>query len=643
MTAKKKTVIGLDLGHGETALTYLEDAYCRRGEGGFQPAPVFTSKPSQPTVLATLDDGKVVWGASAIKHSRVCHDTVTKFDISVKAKPGSDPATDEAIQQFAKCVMDDALWTAAPHLNDNDIEWFVGCPNGWGPAIQAKYAELFKRAGMTNVRIVKESRAAFTYYYENHKPATGELKKLTLVLDFGSSTLDATLAIGEDEIPLDDPGVPLGASWLDKAILHWNLIHCTDASFPGGPQDSAKILSYIEASPSNRNRVEFEVRKKKEVYFNALDEYESPASCLNQALEDLSVRNFYVVIHGEMMKELLNTPLEQIVPELTTVAVSEDVRRELVGYSWLGRCRKFLGEIVAKLEQEGKKATDVERVLLTGGASLMKPVRQLVAEVFPTSASNTIVFDTEPSLCITRGLTCWGRIEIQTRAFKEEITSKLFGEEGALFGIVRDAFQKATFEEIVATQWRDRALSELRQWRDGTQSYRQIGRWIAHFLGDWVSSGKMANAIRSEVERMESAIRREVNNVAQKTFEKYHIAGMTFLAKTQLFDVVNTVCELIIRVWRELAEKNTAFEDLSDNWFYRRLFTWDSELVQDVDRRKQFLKGTVIKLLYHDEEICGWIFGSIYSAVRDDIEKAIGATQFLLDGMSPQDEKAGAA
>ena len=221
------TVLGFDLGHGETALTYIEECEDKSHD-------IFTVF-CQVSAIGYLADGEAICGEDVFLNDLASNGE--SFDIGFKSKHGIYLHRDQQISDFAKVVYQKAL-SKAPQLQKNteNLETFIGCPSGWIKEDKNKdkvleaYKELFIKAGIPNPKIVAESDAAFAYYFEvvqkqetkNDGITLKELKAPMIVLDFGSSTLDVTIGktiLGE---PITD-GIPLGASLIDKAILEWNL------------------------------------------------------------------------------------------------------------------------------------------------------------------------------------------------------------------------------------------------------------------------------------------------------------------------------------------------------------------------------------------------------------------------------------
>jgi molecular chaperone DnaK (HSP70) len=329
------TVFGFDLGHGETALAYIEG--CEDKEN--QPKMVF-NPPSDITAIAYLSTGEVVWGETAMSH-QTDHQT-EEFDIGFKCKPGSDPDLDKKISDFALTVYNNGK--SERNLNEQEpIELFIGCPSGWSKEEREKYQQLFTQAGLLNVTIIPESEAAYAYYFEVLKKKQKEqqislenLRKYPLILDFGSSTLDATLerVIGD---PISD-GMNLGASLIDQAILTWNLEHCLDVQYPLSKSISESYIKDLNnVLDSDRSAYAFallECRKAKEAYWKKRTRLP-----LNQKadirrhpfiLGDIAL---YIFIDDELIQTILNTPLTKILPK---ESIPKDEKLGDLGrYSWL--------------------------------------------------------------------------------------------------------------------------------------------------------------------------------------------------------------------------------------------------------------------------------------------------------------------
>jgi hypothetical protein len=529
-------VLGFDLGHGETALTYIEG--CENKSHDI--FPVFC----QVSAIGYLADGEAICGEDVLLNASASNGE--SFDIGFKSKPGIYPPKDKKISDFAKAVYEKVLYET-PQLQNKtkNIETFIGCPTGWldkkKKEVLEAYKKLFIKAGIPNPKIVAESDAAFAYYFEvvqkqqpkNDGITLKELQSPIIVLDFGSSTLDVTIGknlLGEP-ISL---GIPLGASLIDKAILEWNLSHCLDDNYPLRTRINDKYVDKLKKLLSEKHslyaRAEFYCRQFKEKYFNNQKAYSSISAPLKKS-EYFDDDPLHICLWGELMNQILKTPLKQLIPDFFKNNKDSEID-ELAGYSWLGRCEQLLkDDLDKKLLENGLSREDIGVVVLTGGASKMQPVRDLVQKYFPKSKN--LKFDADPGLCISRGLSCFGRIDVQTRHFEEEIDAFC---EDKLLKIIEKYYSSTKLVEIIGDKLAEITKSKLNSWRNKSIEAERIAYWIKKELGDWSQSDELKGQIKKEIERLEREISKEVNQSLKPICEKYGLGNINLLPSSFLND-----------------------------------------------------------------------------------------------------------
>ena len=557
------TVLGFDLGHGETALTYIEG--CENKSHDI--LRVFC----QVSAIGYLDNGDAICGEAVFLNALASNGE--SFDIGFKSKPGIYPSKDRKISDFAKAVYETVLYTA-PQLQKNteNVETFIGCPTGWldknKKEVLEAYKKLFIKAGIPNPKIVAESDAAFAYYFEvlsksetkNADITLKELQSPIIVLDFGSSTLDVTIGknlLGEP-ISL---GIPLGASLIDKAILEWNLSHCLDPDYPLrkriNKDDVNPLKNLLSEKHSLYAKAEFLCRQYKESYFNHQDVYPS----ISRPLKKLEYFDDYplpICLWGELMNEILNTPLKQLIPDFFKNNKDPEIA-QLANYSWLGRCEQLLKyDLDRKLLEKGLSREAIGVVVLTGGASRMQPVRNLVQKYFPKSKNLSFQFDTEPGLCISRGLSCFGRIDVQTRHFEEEIDAFC---KDKLLKIIEKHYSSTKLVEIIGDELAKITKSNLSSWRNGSIDAERIAYWIKKELGNWSQSDELKDQIKKELERLEREISKEVNQSLKPICNKYGLDNIDLSPSSFLSD------DLFKTAREFLKEYEINYDDIKDESF----------------------------------------------------------------------------
>jgi hypothetical protein len=544
-------VLGLDLGHGETALAFL------RGDEdkGTIPRKVFDS---DITAIAYLKSGEIVRGRAAIQQSISGEGEIKTLDVCFKSKPGVNIVNDKLTADFAYSSFQDAIKEAK--LDVESIEVFIGCPSGWSEKTKDKYKELFTEAKIPNVTVIRESEAAYAYYFgvlrgsaEYQEFTLGELEKLPLILDFGSSTLDVTL-----EKKVGDPiteGISLGAGLIDEALLHWNLIHCLDEDYPvtrGMSSDFEdtieELKSILTSNRSAYSRALIEAREAKQTYWNRRKQTPKENPVKFSAMPDfLPGIRLPLYVDDKLMNLILTSQLKEVLPDNFEISLDEEIG-DIKNYSWLECCQKFLD---IKFRQELNKYdltfSDVGVVVFTGGASLMPPVRTVIENFFPDIDKKLVRYDTEPSLCIAKGLAARGRMELITRDFEKEILEFCGDKENGLYKIIGEQFGEKLYVNLLTLlgdKLGDLTSSELKRWQEGYIDRHQIGSNIQDKFRTWSNSNDLAKKIEQELRTSETIISEKINNKLMPIIEKYFDQEIEFISTGTSFFMTKTYAEI---------------------------------------------------------------------------------------------------
>lgn len=319
---------------------------------------------------------------------------VTQLAISFKQKPNNDPKYRETISTFVATYY--RLLKESKQLEGGEGSYFyIGCPSGWSVSDRTEYQKLLQEAGIPQINVVPESRAAFMQAKEAGKLEYDKLVGSVLIVDIGSSTTDFTLVKSLEEIPIDFGSNTLGASLIDKAIFARTLAN---------HEQKALLEKVFKEYPHHQARCELACRKAKEDYFSNEQLYNDPES-FARGFESINEQIYFIPqVNKLMMEEILNQPLP-----------------ELEHHSWVRSFNDSLTEAKEKLEKLGIVP---KLLLMTGGASRMKFTHFLCQEMFP-EPETLLRPDPEPERCIALGLARVGRWDLRAAAFKEEV-NKLF-------------------------------------------------------------------------------------------------------------------------------------------------------------------------------------------------------------------------
>ncbi|MCC5606846.1 Hsp70 family protein [Nostoc sp. CHAB 5834] len=376
--------IGFDLGHGETAVA-------KAIVESIDPPQMLeiNNKKNQITALGWHPKLGYLVGEQALIQAGV-----TQLTISFKQKPNNDPKYRETISTFVATYY--RLLKESKQLEGGESSYFyIGCPSGWSVSDRTEYQKLLQEAGIPQINVVPESRAAFMQAKEAGKLEYDKLVASVLIVDIGSSTTDFTLVKSLEEIPIDFGSNTLGASLIDKAIFARTLAN---------HEQKALLEKVFQEYPHHQARCELACRKAKEDYFSNEQLYSDPES-FARGFESINEQIYFIPqVNKLMMEEILNQPLP-----------------ELENHSWVRSFNDSLTEAKEKLEKLGIVP---KLLLMTGGASRMKFTHLLCQEMFP-EPETLLRPDPEPERCIALGLARVGRWDLRAAAFKEEV-NKLF-------------------------------------------------------------------------------------------------------------------------------------------------------------------------------------------------------------------------
>ncbi|MDO5702349.1 MAG: Hsp70 family protein, partial [Lachnospiraceae bacterium] len=371
------------------------------------------------------------------------------------------PEYDAVILRFVRGVMAELRRNpdVSPFVDDDVNTCFVvGCPAGWKEEDRSRYRELMIRAGMKNVRIVSESRAAF----ENALKGFGRdhidpdyKKQAVLVIDIGSSTLDFAYVKDGNEYEVSTLGnVMLGGGLMDEMLVMRSL----EVQERSQPDTVREIRKLIEEDEAKKGKLMLAVRDLKEIYFNEENYYLSSNQTLSNTKKLIGNGKVYRV-------ELMISP-----------AIVEDylISRPhplLDNRSFETCLRNSLADVYNKTIE--RKEPDV--VILTGGPSRMNFFVELCRKQFRNS---TVLISPKPEYDISRGLVLIGKAdEMMGRAIAdirryvesdavENMTAEMIP---GLVDSIAEPLADRVMEQCVIPvfrQWKNREIDTLNQFQD---------------------------------------------------------------------------------------------------------------------------------------------------------------------------------
>jgi len=468
MSTQVTEIVGLDLGHGETAVAKAKVESIETPE-----MLEINNKKVQITAIGWHPDLGILVGEQALIHAGV-----TQLQIGFKQKPNLDPNYRQTISNFVATYYQLLKASRQIEIGGNVSHFYVGCPSGWSLSERGEYQKLLKEAGIGLVSVVPESRAALMQAKEAGKLDYDEIKSAVLIVDIGSSTTDFTLVKSLSEFPLDFGRNALGASLIDKAIFERTLAN---------HEHRALLEKVFEEHPHHKLRCELQCRKAKEDYFSNELLYRESQS-FARGFECISSQLFFIPqVNRAIMEEILNQPLPQLEHK-----------------SWIQAFGEAVSEAKEKLATQGI-ATKV--LLMTGSASRMQFTRQICQEIFPEAELRP---DPEPERCVALGLARVGRWERRAAAFKQEVNQLCDSEKlkalierhiPALIELLVEPLSTGTIANAVKPGLQEWRNNRIRTWIDLESSIEQRSQqWLKSTQAQQIINNKCVAWFNSKIQ-----------------------------------------------------------------------------------------------------------------------------------------------
>ena len=394
-------IVGIDFGHGETTASMMN-----------------TDSPNQKVQRLHILDGSS--DESCKVESAVCRDgesgewrfakdftdyCLPNFSIHFKAPMNEiTPDNKEAFSAFIRLVFDHILKKQKGVLEydaesgEKNFCVYAACPSGWTTQDHGQIKEYkdFMSEIIPIEWIIKESDAAY-FKFKSEK----DFKDSTvLVIDIGSSTIDFT-AYGNNGIESLSDGKKHGASHVEKSIYKY--FNENDAAFQEA-RDEAQEPCRLNSINWHKG-VLHHIKENKEDYYTR----ELKTLCL-----DLRNKKFNPTLQSFIFDDVALTS------DRFEGEILQDYRKQLVNDMY---------EVKAQIG-------DPNVVILTGGASRMPWLQQLVADSFPAS---TMYRDTEPSYVVSDGI-----------AYYANAVEKLKGQISEAIQYFWNSYDDSAFKSMIS-------------------------------------------------------------------------------------------------------------------------------------------------------------------------------------------------
>jgi hypothetical protein len=419
---KETRIFALDYGRGTMAAFFID-----QNANDINPKPLI-NKDGEPSGFIKLKDGSYRLGRQLYTLAARDYKNVEKYHLNIKELPdGNDELQVEYASAWRKRIINDPKNKAL--FNDGCEEvWIIGCPTGWrNRKVIEDYRAIFLKAGFPDVIIVPESNAAMMYAEQTFNFMDRIDKSAgILCIDLGAYSSDSTFVTPGK---VESYGGYVGASLIERMILAKNL----SGEFCEESVNSDEMRNLVVAKAKSdvkfRTLLLLHAKNLKEVYYKGIVDGQEYADGLN-CTESVDLRFspdekmnscgrfFELVANDKMMHSIIEVESVRSVLGDEFDMLPDEVKSELGDKTWREALLSFVEKTLETCPRFAKAATgkgkDKARVILTGGASLMP----FVLEVLMESMSGADIYtDRQPMSTIAMGLAYFGPDKLKARDF----------------------------------------------------------------------------------------------------------------------------------------------------------------------------------------------------------------------------------
>lgn len=436
MYTEIKLVMGWDIGDGDS-VAFAKSVTDRVSK--LEPLYIHKSRDLQveKSAVAKDDNGTIIIGSDAAKlknfvvsFKRSPRDWNSKSSLNVENRQHMSDyikGVSEAILQnssnrrvIRSVITSDASGNA--QWNKDEVLLVVGCPASviWkGESMRKQYEALISEAtGIRNVIVTEESRAAvFSLLEIDSLRDKLDIQKGVLVVDYGSSTADATYILpGRKIINLS---WELGAAKIEYAMLDY-IIRSEKTQSTLAKQAKMYNKNRLLVARSSCSHAVFQLRGDKEDYYDgklngntAVKIVPLPVIDEDGNLDFDDGDSVEIAIKYDVTKAMMQYAVDGY--EFDAKKNGEIVSRG----TWKQNCKRFLDDVKQTLEGEN---IFVKAIVVTGGGSNMPFTVELCENVF---CDSWVTPSDASSHSVVKGLATIAYNEVKAPSIREGAVDKI--------------------------------------------------------------------------------------------------------------------------------------------------------------------------------------------------------------------------
>lgn len=372
----------------------------------------------------------------------------------------------EAVVTFTNAVFENTSFKEALRseaADSSEIVFNVGHPTRWSALDAMIYKLILKDSVIgkgsyagkkTSLDVAAESRAA--YLTVRDKTTSNVLPRGTsaLLIDVGSSTIDLTAVTANSH----NYQYNSGSNYLGVRSVDYLIRDLYMKKLAKRPDDYRLYENLAARNPGMETSATLAARFAKEDLYTQ-----------DMGVTAVNLGEFAPVrITLDEVDELLRTAA--VAPAMRkNIKMPEEQFQKMGNKSWAALFEEFLREQKAAIARDPRKIK-IGRIILTGSASKMPIVPEIVKKVFSELPDGGILKDMDPSRSISKGLALVGANEEKTKAFDAEIHSLI---KNVVPGIIKEDIPKLAdaISPIIYKEVKGIIFEKAHAWKDGSITY----------------------------------------------------------------------------------------------------------------------------------------------------------------------------
>lgn len=476
-----------------------------------------------------------------------------------------------------------------------------------------------------HVLVYSEAEAAMANEYKLGNIGKNET---VMVIDGGSSTFDC--AVVKDGKVINEYSRQIGAGMIEQNMLDLFFLEEKDVSIPVDKRKAIHEEAVKKLSDHEGNHI-LKLRKKKEEFFG-------PNGKDGEDLGRAAVWYDGRKIVKEMDEKFLRFAIEQMPVRVERSHMEEEDpfggNRTQDYKSFRDAAEVFFQGAKARcFDRAANTPVAIDRIILTGGATVMPFLQEMIADVFEVE-KNGIRLERpaqDRHFSVSRGLAYMGYAELKKREQLAKIRKQVHGQFAAIRVKVSERIQAACMEKI----WQQVYIGQIQEWvKDDTR----------HTLKDWIAMPYHipVDAVRENVMGLleEEQVLTDINEALEENFMRlFPKADRRYECRIEQGDIISAFEGNLnqIRIYLDdlLTFKTKACNLLSFLGF--RKISWNTALTraEKIDIQTHITEHKMIILAKlkpqieeETKEVASYVYQTILRNTDDSLE-------VYMDGLMP--------